>query len=104
VQVRASLEGHRVACRFPRLQRRASVLPPMRGQAEEKSYYKEVDARSRAILETEDLQVLTGILTETEDGAVTQVTPSARELLAETDPEMKIGQMLKTCMAKPMDE
>ena len=62
------------------------------------SYYKEVDARSRAILETEDLQVLTGILTETEDGAVTEVTPSARELLAETDPEMKIGQMLKTCM------
>jgi hypothetical protein len=50
----------------------------MRRQAEEMSHYKEVNARSRAILETEDLQVLTGILTETEDGAVTQVTPSAR--------------------------
>jgi hypothetical protein len=67
-------------------------------EAEEVSYYREVDARARAILETEDLQIPTGELLESEGGALTQVTRSARELIGEADRELKIGQMLKSCM------
>jgi hypothetical protein len=50
-----------------------------RPEAGEMSYYKEIGALARAILETEDLQIATGELIEREGGALMQVTRSARD-------------------------
>jgi hypothetical protein len=64
----------------------------------EEAAFREQEAQAQAILETEDLQIPTGELREFEGGEPLQVTRSARELIAQADQEMKIGEMLKNCM------
>ena len=58
---------------------------------------KEVQARAERILAEGDIQLPTGLLTETE-GQLRPVTRSAREILQEADQDLSAGAILKKCL------
>ena len=67
-------------------------------EAEEASYFDELSAKAKAILDTEDIQLPTGELLES-GGRVLPITRSAKELLAETE-EAKAGDVIMNCMLR----
>lgn len=59
----------------------------------------EIAARANAILEEQDLEIPSGLLTET-GGEAVPIMRSARELIAEAEDEVRVGFELRDCLIK----
>lgn len=64
--------------------------------AEVTSYFDELNAKVKAILETEDIQLPTGELIES-GGRLSPITRSAKELLVEMDGDAKASDVIMNC-------
>jgi hypothetical protein len=68
-------------------------------EAEEASYFDDLNAKARAILDTEDIQLPTGELIDS-GGRLSPITRSAKEMLAEMDGDVKAGDIIMNCMLR----
>ncbi len=68
-------------------------------EAEEASYFDELNAKAKAILDSEDIQLPTGELIDN-GGRLSPITRSAKELLAEMDGDAKAGDVIMNCMLR----
>ena len=70
-----------------------------RAEAQEPSYFDELNAKAKAIIDSEDIQLATGELLE-RGGTTAQITRSAREILDEIDRDSKAGKVIMECMLR----
>jgi hypothetical protein len=63
------------------------------------SYFDELSAKAKAILDTEDIQLPTGELLES-GGRLSPNTRSDKELLAEMEGDAKAGDVIMNCMLR----
>jgi hypothetical protein len=66
-------------------------------EAEEATYFDELNAKAKAILDTENIQLLTGELIDN-GGRLSPIIRSAKELLAEMD--SNAGDVIMNCMLR----
>ena len=68
-------------------------------EAEEASYFDELSAKAKAILDTEDIQLPTRELLES-GGRLSPITRGAKELIAEMEGDAKAGDVIMNCMLR----
>lgn len=66
-------------------------------EAEEATYFNELNGKAKALLDTENIQLLTGELIDN-GGRLSPIIRSAKELLAEMD--SNAGDVIMNCMLR----